>query len=53
MASEGPEMSKLGTGGKQKGSLIVRQELEEVRRLECGESQRDDNFVQHWIISCL
>jgi len=52
MASEGPEMSKLGTGGKQKESLIVCQDLE-VRRLECGESQRDDNFVQHWIISCL
>jgi len=53
MASEDPEMTKLGTGGKEKQSLIVPQELEEVRRLECGESQRDGSFIQHWIISCL
>jgi len=53
MASEDPEMSKLGTGGKRKQSLIVPQELEEIRRLGCGESQRDYSFVQHWIISCL
>jgi len=53
MASEDPKRSKLGTGGKEKQSLIVPQELEEVRGLECGESQRDNCFIQHWIISCL
>jgi len=45
MTSEDPEMSKLGTGDKEKHCLIVPQELEEVRSLECGESQRDDSFI--------
>jgi hypothetical protein len=53
MASEDSEMSKLGAGGKRKQSLIVSQEPEEIRRIECAESQRDYSFIQHWIISCL
>jgi hypothetical protein len=54
MASKVPKRRENGTAGTGKyATVMIRQKLKIIRRLEGNKTEVCYGFIQHWIINCL